>query len=214
MAGRDGDARLRRQSVAAAEGERRVGEADGARQSVAEERSRRRFRGARDRAGRAHHRRAAGAPRRLRDPRAAAARADRLGAPRRDWRRRRSRTMRAVQMTVARALVASALTKARANDPAAWEDLHAVWKLARSLDGASADDGADGRVDDGADDQRGRLENAAARAGVARRAAGARQRAAAARGVSVSGGVVLRRTARSVSDEVARRLGRSRPRDR
>lgn len=43
--------------------------------------------------------------------------------------------MRAVQMTVARALVASALSKARANDPAAWEDLHAVWKLARSLDG-------------------------------------------------------------------------------
>ena len=42
---------------------------------------------------------------------------------------------RAVQMTVARALVASALAKARANDPAAWEDLHAVWKLARSLDG-------------------------------------------------------------------------------
>jgi hypothetical protein len=43
--------------------------------------------------------------------------------------------MRAVQMTVARALVASALTKARANDPAAWEDLHAVWQLARALDG-------------------------------------------------------------------------------
>lgn len=43
--------------------------------------------------------------------------------------------MRAVQMTVARALVASALTKARANDPAAWEDLLAVWKLARALDG-------------------------------------------------------------------------------
>ncbi|HEX6161095.1 MAG TPA: hypothetical protein VF111_13065, partial [Thermoanaerobaculia bacterium] len=42
---------------------------------------------------------------------------------------------RAVQMTVARALVASALTRARANDPAAWEDLHAVWTLARSLDG-------------------------------------------------------------------------------
>jgi hypothetical protein len=42
---------------------------------------------------------------------------------------------RAVQMTVARALVASALSKARANDPAAWEDLHAVWKLARALDG-------------------------------------------------------------------------------
>ncbi|HVR39582.1 MAG TPA: hypothetical protein VMU84_10845 [Thermoanaerobaculia bacterium] len=42
--------------------------------------------------------------------------------------------MRAVQMTIARALVASALSKARANDPAAWEDLHAAWKLARSLD--------------------------------------------------------------------------------
>ena len=57
------------------------------------------------------------------------------------WERRdeiddtRSREMRAVQMTVARALVASALTKARAHDPAAWEDLHAAWKLARSLDG-------------------------------------------------------------------------------
>jgi hypothetical protein len=38
-------------------------------------------------------------------------------------------------MTTARALVASALTKARAGDPAAWEDLHAVWKLARTLDG-------------------------------------------------------------------------------
>jgi hypothetical protein len=42
---------------------------------------------------------------------------------------------RVVQLTVARALVASALTKARANDPAAWEDLHAVWNLARALDG-------------------------------------------------------------------------------
>ena len=42
---------------------------------------------------------------------------------------------RTVQMTAARALVASALAKARANDPAAWEELHAVWKLARSLDG-------------------------------------------------------------------------------
>jgi hypothetical protein len=38
-------------------------------------------------------------------------------------------------MTMARALVASALTKARANTPEAWEDLHAVWKLARTLDG-------------------------------------------------------------------------------
>jgi hypothetical protein len=43
--------------------------------------------------------------------------------------------LRTVQMTAARALVASALAKARANDPAAWDDLHAVWKLARSLDG-------------------------------------------------------------------------------
>jgi hypothetical protein len=43
--------------------------------------------------------------------------------------------MRAVQLTVARALVASALTKARANDPAAWEELNAVWKLVRALDG-------------------------------------------------------------------------------
>jgi hypothetical protein len=43
--------------------------------------------------------------------------------------------MRAMQMTVARVLVASALTKARANVPAAWDDLHAVWKLARTLDG-------------------------------------------------------------------------------
>ncbi len=43
--------------------------------------------------------------------------------------------MRAVQLTVARTLVASALTKARAEDPAAWEDLHAVWKLARALEG-------------------------------------------------------------------------------
>jgi hypothetical protein len=41
---------------------------------------------------------------------------------------------RTAQMTVARVLVASALAKARANDPAAWEDLHAAWKLARSLD--------------------------------------------------------------------------------
>ncbi|HEX7333845.1 MAG TPA: hypothetical protein VF290_20245 [Pyrinomonadaceae bacterium] len=42
--------------------------------------------------------------------------------------------VRAVQMRVARALVASALTKARGHDPAAWEDLHAVWKLARSFE--------------------------------------------------------------------------------
>src|SRR5262245_23835267 len=42
---------------------------------------------------------------------------------------------RVMQMTVARTLVASALAKAQASDSAAWEDLHAVWKLARSLDG-------------------------------------------------------------------------------
>ncbi len=42
--------------------------------------------------------------------------------------------LRGPQMRVARALVASALTKARATDPAAWEDLHAAWKLARSLE--------------------------------------------------------------------------------
>ena len=42
---------------------------------------------------------------------------------------------RTMQLTAARALVASALKKARANDPAAWDDLHAVWKLARTLDG-------------------------------------------------------------------------------
>jgi hypothetical protein len=42
--------------------------------------------------------------------------------------------MRGVQMTAARALVASALTKARGHDLAAWNDLQAVWKLARSLE--------------------------------------------------------------------------------
>ncbi|HYC93705.1 MAG TPA: hypothetical protein VEO54_31155 [Thermoanaerobaculia bacterium] len=42
---------------------------------------------------------------------------------------------RAMQLTVARALVASALAKARIHDSTAWEDLHAVWTLARSLDG-------------------------------------------------------------------------------
>jgi hypothetical protein len=42
---------------------------------------------------------------------------------------------RTTQLTVARALVASALSKARANDPAAWDDLQAVWKLARTLEG-------------------------------------------------------------------------------
>ena len=42
---------------------------------------------------------------------------------------------RTMHMTVARTLVASALTKARAKDPAAWDELHSVWKLARTLDG-------------------------------------------------------------------------------
>ena len=42
--------------------------------------------------------------------------------------------MRATQMKAARSLVASALMKAHANDSAAWDDLHAVWNLARSLD--------------------------------------------------------------------------------
>jgi hypothetical protein len=42
--------------------------------------------------------------------------------------------MRAMQMKMARVLVASALTKARAKDPSAWDDLHAVWNLARTLD--------------------------------------------------------------------------------
>ncbi|HEV7745416.1 MAG TPA: hypothetical protein VGO56_10510 [Pyrinomonadaceae bacterium] len=41
---------------------------------------------------------------------------------------------RTVQMTVARTLVASALSKARVKDPAAWDNLHAVWKLAQTLD--------------------------------------------------------------------------------
>ncbi len=41
---------------------------------------------------------------------------------------------RGVLMRVARVLVANALTKARAHDSAAWEDLHAAWKLARSLE--------------------------------------------------------------------------------
>lgn len=46
-----------------------------------------------------------------------------------------SATTRAMQLTSARMLVASALVKARANDAAAWDDLHAVCKLARSLEG-------------------------------------------------------------------------------
>lgn len=46
-----------------------------------------------------------------------------------------TQAMRALQVRVARALVASALAKARADDPAAWDDLHAAWKLAGALEG-------------------------------------------------------------------------------
>lgn len=42
---------------------------------------------------------------------------------------------RGLQMTMARALVATALAKARLGDWHAWDDLNAVWRLARSLDG-------------------------------------------------------------------------------
>jgi hypothetical protein len=42
--------------------------------------------------------------------------------------------MRGLQMRVARTLVASALAKARGQDPAAWDDLNAAWKIARSLE--------------------------------------------------------------------------------
>lgn len=42
---------------------------------------------------------------------------------------------RGPQMRMARALVANALVRARANDLAAWDDLHAAWNLARALDG-------------------------------------------------------------------------------
>ncbi len=45
-----------------------------------------------------------------------------------------TQSTRGVQMRTSRTLIANALAKARANDPAAWEDLHAAWKLARSLD--------------------------------------------------------------------------------
>jgi hypothetical protein len=42
--------------------------------------------------------------------------------------------LRARLMTVARVLVASALARGRANDPAAWKDLEAVWNLARAVE--------------------------------------------------------------------------------
>ncbi|HUJ12359.1 MAG TPA: hypothetical protein VL284_01105 [Thermoanaerobaculia bacterium] len=41
---------------------------------------------------------------------------------------------RGMQMTIARSLIASALMKAGKHDPGAWDDLHAVWNLARSLE--------------------------------------------------------------------------------
>jgi hypothetical protein len=41
----------------------------------------------------------------------------------------------AMHLSVMRALVASALGRARRNDAAAWEDLHAAWNLTKSLDG-------------------------------------------------------------------------------
>jgi hypothetical protein len=42
--------------------------------------------------------------------------------------------LRGMSMRVARALVASALSKARGGDPAVWEDLRAIWNLSRALD--------------------------------------------------------------------------------
>jgi len=41
----------------------------------------------------------------------------------------------AMHLTLMRALVASALGRARQHDGAAWDDLHAAWNLTRSLDG-------------------------------------------------------------------------------
>jgi hypothetical protein len=46
----------------------------------------------------------------------------------------RATEMRTLQMTMAKALVANALSRAKGNDVKAWDDLYAVWKLARSLD--------------------------------------------------------------------------------
>jgi hypothetical protein len=56
------------------------------------------------------------------------------------WERRvgvgdaKASNMRGAQMTSARVLIASALAKGRAQDRAAWADLEAAWKLARSLE--------------------------------------------------------------------------------
>ena len=44
----------------------------------------------------------------------------------------------AMHLTLMRALVAHALGYARQHDPAAWDDLHAAWNLAKSLDGHPA----------------------------------------------------------------------------
>ena len=43
--------------------------------------------------------------------------------------------MRAQQMVMARTLIASGLAKGHVKNPAGWEDLQAVWNLARSLEG-------------------------------------------------------------------------------
>lgn len=40
----------------------------------------------------------------------------------------------AMHRTVSRSLIASALSRARRNDPAAWDDLRAAWNLTKSLD--------------------------------------------------------------------------------
>lgn len=42
---------------------------------------------------------------------------------------------RTAQMTMARSLIANALSRARTENPAAWDDLRATWILARSQDG-------------------------------------------------------------------------------
>ena len=47
----------------------------------------------------------------------------------------RAIAMRAMHMNMARALIANALANGRGKKESAWDDLEAVWKLARSLDG-------------------------------------------------------------------------------
>lgn len=45
-----------------------------------------------------------------------------------------SSSMRGMQMTMGRALAGDALAKAHTNDASGWDDLHAAWNLARSLE--------------------------------------------------------------------------------